>query len=208
MAPGTYQFIETAAPTGYLINETPVKFTIADNANGEPVKVQTQLTDYQGSVVLKKVNDSGQTLEGAAFDLLSEDGTVISNLVTDADGKISASGLAPGNYYFTETAAPVGYKLDSTPIPFTILTTAVDKPELIELEFTNKKLPPQILPPKPVEPEKPNHPRKTDKTSDTNAKTTRSKTRGTNNATKTNTKSRSNAKTSNQTRNQITANRR
>ncbi|MBC6134983.1 collagen binding domain-containing protein [Listeria booriae] len=160
LAPGTYHFIETAAPTGYLINETPVEFTIADNANGEPVKVQTQLTDYQGSVVLKKINDSGQTLEGAAFDLLSEDGTVISSLVTDADGKVSASGLAPGNYYFTETAAPVGYKLDSTPIPFTILTTAVDKPELIELEFTNKKLPPQILPPKPVEPEKPTTPEK------------------------------------------------
>ncbi|MGD6734810.1 prealbumin-like fold domain-containing protein, partial [Listeria ivanovii] len=43
------------------------------------------------------------------------------DLVSDADGKIELTDLAPGDYQFIETQAPTGYKLDATPVPFTIV---------------------------------------------------------------------------------------
>ena len=40
LAPGTYRFVETQAPTGYLLNETPsASFTIAKDNQGKPATV-------------------------------------------------------------------------------------------------------------------------------------------------------------------------
>ena len=36
LAPGDYQFIETKAPRGYVLDETPVELTFASKALGEP----------------------------------------------------------------------------------------------------------------------------------------------------------------------------
>ncbi|WP_267907358.1 MULTISPECIES: prealbumin-like fold domain-containing protein, partial [unclassified Enterococcus] len=36
LAPGDYQFIETKAPEGYVLNTTPVAFTIEYSAKGQP----------------------------------------------------------------------------------------------------------------------------------------------------------------------------
>ncbi|KJU74802.1 hypothetical protein AH70_04435 [Pediococcus damnosus LMG 28219] len=77
---------------------------------------------YDGSVTLNKTDsNTGKSLQGAEFSLTKDDDPKFEqNLTTDSNGTISVSKLASGSYKFTETAAPDGYKLDNTPIPFTI----------------------------------------------------------------------------------------
>ncbi|MFZ4355755.1 prealbumin-like fold domain-containing protein, partial [Enterococcus gallinarum] len=52
LAPGTYRFVETQAPTSYLLNETPsASFTIAKDNQGKPATVvlKAPFINYQGA---------------------------------------------------------------------------------------------------------------------------------------------------------------
>ncbi|HHQ1228146.1 TPA: MSCRAMM family protein, partial [Listeria innocua] len=110
LAPGDYQFVETKAPTGYVLDATPTKFTVEFNQTAAVV-VTKENTAKAGSVVLTKQDSATKaTIAGAEFELQKADGTKVSeNLVTDADGKIEVNDLAPGDYQFVETKAAAGY---------------------------------------------------------------------------------------------------
>lgn len=97
-----------------------------------------------GAVILEKINNLGTLLSGAVFRLekkvyvtntvsvpsgvqTSYDingnyywNTMISTLTTNSNGQIVLKNIPYGQYRFIETAAPVGYVLDSTPHEFTI----------------------------------------------------------------------------------------
>ncbi|MFH4122145.1 SpaA isopeptide-forming pilin-related protein, partial [Acinetobacter baumannii] len=65
--------------------------------------------------------ESSIALAGAVFTLQDANGTEIAkDLKTDEHGALVIPDLAPGDYQFIETAAPEHYKLDQTPIKFTI----------------------------------------------------------------------------------------
>ncbi|MDF09952.1 LPXTG cell wall anchor domain-containing protein [Listeria monocytogenes] len=121
LAPGDYQFVETKAPTGYVLDGTPTKFTVEFNQEAAVV-VTKENTAKTGSVVLTKEDSvSKATLSGAEFELQNDAGTKVqANLTTNADGKLEVTDLAPGDYKFVETKAPTGYELDATPVTFTI----------------------------------------------------------------------------------------
>lgn len=85
--------------------------------------------------VIKKEQSStgdatGTPLAGAEFKLLKEKNGVFEELkdengealilTTDAEGKLTFSGLSEGNYKLVEHKAPAGYNLDSTERPFTL----------------------------------------------------------------------------------------
>ena len=134
LAPGDYQFIETQAPTGYLLNTEPLPFTIATEATGKPetVVVTTDFINYQGQAELLKVNEKNQPLTGAEFKLVDAAGKVVKEqLLSDEQGKVFVEDLAPGDYQFIETKAPTGYLLNTEPLPFTIATEAAGKPEIV-----------------------------------------------------------------------------
>ncbi|MBC1936966.1 LPXTG cell wall anchor domain-containing protein [Listeria grandensis] len=123
LKPGKYSLVETAAPSGYTLDSTPVAFEIAFGDDQTPVTVSKENTMKNGSVELTKVDsdDHAVTLAGATFDLLDEQGTILkTGLTTDGNGFLEVSDLKPGKYSFVETAAPFGYTLDSTPITFEI----------------------------------------------------------------------------------------
>lgn len=125
LTPGAYQFIETKAPTGYVLDKTPITFTIT-NTQTEAVQVTAENTQQAGDVILTKVDqtDTSKTLKGAVFDLQNQDGTTLqADLTTNSDGQITVEGLASGKYQFVEVKAPKGYILDKTPIKFTITNT-------------------------------------------------------------------------------------
>ncbi|WP_177304811.1 DUF7507 domain-containing protein [Salisediminibacterium selenitireducens] len=91
--------------------------------------------ESNANVALTKVNEEGDRLEGAVFELRNEDGEVISSAhSTDENGQVFIYGLSDGEYSFVETKAPEGYILDETPIVFTVNTL---QETLIELDVLN-----------------------------------------------------------------------
>ncbi|KOC22017.1 SpaA isopeptide-forming pilin-related protein [Bacillus velezensis] len=131
LAPGHYAFIETKAPDGYMLNTEKVEFTISESAEGKPESTDAgTAVNYKGSVRLTKEDAEGRNLEGAVFKIIDRDGkTVKEDLVSDKDGKVETSGLAPGHYAFIETKAPDGYMLNTEKAEFTISESAEGKPE-------------------------------------------------------------------------------
>ncbi|MFT9097715.1 SpaA isopeptide-forming pilin-related protein, partial [Liquorilactobacillus sp.] len=123
LKPGSYYFVETAAPAGYDFNkDTHYDFTVELQTTTKVATVSAGNTETTGSVVLTKTDsDTNQPLAGATFDLYKADGTrVVSGLTTDSNGQLTYDNLKPGNYYFVETAAPAGYDLDSSKKSFTV----------------------------------------------------------------------------------------
>ncbi|MCH4160220.1 MAG: Ig-like domain-containing protein, partial [Bifidobacterium sp.] len=137
---GEYYVVETAAPAGYVKDGKQQAFTIS-GANG---KIQQTLdvsnAELTGAVKLSKSDgDTGKALAGAVFDLFKSDGSkVASDLKTGEDGTVSFDGLKPGDYYFVETAAPAGYKLDGAKLPFTVELQTTKK--VASVEASNAEL--------------------------------------------------------------------
>lgn len=135
LAPGDYRFVETEAPEGYILNTEPLNFTIEESAEGEPEVVDLGgFANYQGSVMLTKVDENSEPLAGAVFQLESSDGTVLrEGLVSNEEGHISVEGLAPGDYRIFETEAPEGYILNTEVVTFTIEESTEGEPEVVTL---------------------------------------------------------------------------
>lgn len=135
---GEYQFIETKAPEGYILDSQPILFNIK-NAQTEAVQVVAKNIRENHDVLLKKVDSkTNKTLEGAIFELQDASGkTLQKDLKTDSLGQIIIKGLQPENYQFVETKAPEGYQLDSTPVKFTITK---DSTETVKVTKTNDKI--------------------------------------------------------------------
>ncbi|WP_413378093.1 SpaA isopeptide-forming pilin-related protein [Alkalihalobacillus sp. 1P02AB] len=140
LPPGDYQLVETKAPEHYVLDETPVIFTIEKGQTVIPVLTKEN-TLIPGSVVIKKVDEDNENVRliGAEFKLEAEDGTIIAeNLVTDEDGRIIVQDLAPETYYFIETKAPEHYQLDATPQKVIVERS---QEEAAIITMTNKLIP-------------------------------------------------------------------
>ncbi|MDT1959542.1 SpaA isopeptide-forming pilin-related protein, partial [Carnobacterium divergens] len=102
LLPGSYQFIETVAPNGYILDETPISFEITDSQQ-EPIQVSKINKKILGNVLLTKTAETndGKKLEGAIFKLQDSNGTLLKeNLVTNSEGELFVDGLLPGSYQF------------------------------------------------------------------------------------------------------------
>ncbi|MFD2728656.1 SpaA isopeptide-forming pilin-related protein [Enterococcus camelliae] len=122
LKPGSYYFVETAAPAGYEFDKDAkyvANLPLQTTENKQVVKVTAENAQKTGSVVLTKMDsDTNKTLAGATFALYKADGTQVNvkdpnPMITNADGKLTVDNLKPGNYYFVETAAPAGYEFDA-----------------------------------------------------------------------------------------------
>lgn len=122
LKPGSYQFVETKAPKGYKLNGNPIPFTV-DADQTAPKQLIAQNEIYIGSVELLKVDAAtGDTLEGAEFELWDAVGNVVkTGLTTDQDGKLFVDQLKAGGYQFVEIKAPDDYVLNVTPLEFEII---------------------------------------------------------------------------------------
>ncbi|MDA9471007.1 SpaA isopeptide-forming pilin-related protein [Enterococcus sp. 5H] len=134
LLPGHYRINETKAPTGYLLNTTPIEFDVLKNANNQIPTVNLAMVDYQGSAELQKNDEEGNSLIGAVFKVVDQNGNIVQdNLTSDLSGKVNVTGLAPGNYKFVETKAPNGYILNTEEYSFSIINSDTGKPETIEV---------------------------------------------------------------------------
>ncbi|WP_379945970.1 SpaA isopeptide-forming pilin-related protein [Enterococcus devriesei] len=137
LAPGDYKFVEVTAPTGYLLNQTEIDFTIPEKAAGKPEQVKANngadFINYKGSAILRKTDISNNKLVNAEFKVVDEAGNKVGDtIISNPDGEVIANGLAPGKYAFVEEQAPAGYLINTDPVPFEIATEASGEPEQVK----------------------------------------------------------------------------
>ena len=106
---GTFTLRESLAPSPDWQIAADIQVTIR---NGETTTVKVPHSYKNGAVVIQAVNSVGLPLQGACFTLTNA-GNV--EICTDATGQATVSGLAPGSRTLTQTKAPFGYKLNTTP---------------------------------------------------------------------------------------------
>ncbi|MDC4248081.1 MSCRAMM family protein [Enterococcus faecium] len=130
----TYYFIETKAPVGYVLDQTPVEFSI--EYAGQTASVVKQANAVKKNKVItggfdliktanynwyttawnwltgKDPSDQPTVLEGVEFTVKQDFGKkeVVRKSVTDKQGYVSFDKLPYGTYVVSETKTPVGYK--------------------------------------------------------------------------------------------------
>lgn len=112
---GTYYLVESAAPSGYVLDSTPV--TVEITTGGQTVSKTFVNAPAVGSIVVTKTDAaSGAALSGVHFKLVDTNGSIVKEGDTDSNGTLSFTNVPLGNYQLIETATVDGYVLDSTPV--------------------------------------------------------------------------------------------
>lgn len=108
---GEYTVIEKEAPPGYLLNTTPQKVNIVQDA--EIYHVTFENKAGKGNIEITKTEDgSGRKLAGAEFAIWDKSMAQVDTVVTGESGVGVSSSLPVGTYYIQETRAPEGYVID------------------------------------------------------------------------------------------------
>src|SRR5580765_2804543 len=140
----TYTITETVAPAGYALDSTPRMITVPSSGvldvslGTAGINDTSDFHDALGSIAWEKRDTAGTliTVAGATFTvspnpLVGGVGTytVIDNSTNDTDpaiGQIKIANIKVGQTYtITETVAPSGYALDSTPRMITVPSSGV-----------------------------------------------------------------------------------
>lgn len=172
---GNYKMIETVAPVGYVLDDTPIEFSVEYVDDSTPIVEITQsiLNDKQDVVVdvTKKITGTSYNLAGAKFELSAEsdivnyEGTVIVNA-----GDVIATGTSASNgkvnfgldlpfgvdYKIVEISAPAGYTMSDEEFTFTatLPNNSTDESVTYSKVFYNDG-------PTPSTPDKPDTPKST-----------------------------------------------
>ena len=116
---GSYTYQEISAPSGYVVDDTKYPITITSTT----LNITATRTNALGkaSVEISKVDaDSETPLQGAGFRLYDASGSQVAEGYTDANGKLTFTGLKLGSYTCKEFQAPAGYELDETAFSVTL----------------------------------------------------------------------------------------
>ena len=130
---GTYTLKEIAAPTGYLLNATPVQITINEDSDNEHIyKMNNERIDIK----VLKVDENGVPLKGVTLTLLDADKKSLNKTWLTTDRAYSLEGLGEGTYYVQETNTIAGYILDNS-----LKKIVVDRDHLIQtVTIANKPI--------------------------------------------------------------------
>ncbi|TCD54550.1 Cna B-type domain-containing protein [Alloscardovia theropitheci] len=74
--------------------------------------INAEANGYNYTLKIKKVNEQGESLANAQFDIIRDrSGAVVGSVTTDSNGEASIDGLLRDDYTIRETSAPTGYAL-------------------------------------------------------------------------------------------------
>lgn len=123
---------EIAAPTGYILQDTPK--TIEVKA-GQSYELTFTNKKAYGLQIRKVVKGTGEALAGAKFKVEKVSGERIGEYTSNSAGLVNIAGLEDGIYVVTEIKAPDGYRIDTNP-----KNVIVKAGELATVEFENAKM--------------------------------------------------------------------
>ncbi|MFT4145474.1 MAG: SpaA isopeptide-forming pilin-related protein [Mobilitalea sp.] len=117
---GNYTIREISAPANYIKSDAVITAVVSYNEQegntlvtlspNEPV-VNVLDPTISGTIELLKVDDKGQPLSGAVFELYDENGNAIREATSDSKGKVSFLEVSLGSYTLKEKSAPKGYEV-------------------------------------------------------------------------------------------------
>jgi len=138
---GTYYFKELETLPGYKLDPNIYEFSVS---NGVDDNIKIMVTKepivnemIKSCLVIRKIDSSGNALEGASFRIFDSYNNLIYEGTTNSEGIISVDNLAYGKYHFYEVSAPNGYYLSSK--IYEINVSSDD--DLIEVSVLNEKMP-------------------------------------------------------------------
>ena len=123
---------EIAAPTGYILQDTPKTIEVKAGQNYELTFTNRKAYGLQ---IRKTVKGTGEALAGAKFKVEKVSGERIGEYTSNSAGLVNISGLEDGIYVVTEIKAPDGYRIDTNP-----KNVIVKAGELATVEFENAKM--------------------------------------------------------------------
>ena len=116
---GSYTYQEISAPSGYVADDTKYQITITSTTLNI-TETRTNALGKASVEIIKVVADSNTPLQGAGFRLYDASGSQVAEGYTDANGKLTFTGLKLGSYTCKEFQAPAGYELDDTVFPIVL----------------------------------------------------------------------------------------
>lgn len=82
-------------------------------------------------------------MKGAVYGIYSEDGTKVTTITTDVNGKATSSSIKLGKYYPLEETAPAGYVLNTNKIHFELTyarqTMEITSTDISQVEQEQKR---------------------------------------------------------------------
>lgn len=133
---GDYTIKETKAPTGYVLDSSPISITIADATSSQVIQKLVGNDKVRHSIkITKKASDTGALLDGAEFTLYkTSDNRQVGQAIT-VKGVATITNIVAGDYYLKETKAPPFYNstIDKVPVKITV----TDSPQVITKEISN-----------------------------------------------------------------------
>lgn len=138
LSPSTkYYAVEKEAPLGYKLNDKAVAFEVGTSTSTVTLKDQPGTVSFTIAKKDSATNGSAQpgcNLEGAEFKLvsLSTAGWSVTGK-TDANGVLKIEGIPLGSFQVVETAAPLGYRLDTTVHTYNVDASQLNDQGVVEL---------------------------------------------------------------------------
>ena len=134
--PGDYYAEEIQPPHGYVLNDTryPLELQAGELAT-------LTIGNYRkDGLYIRKVDENGEPIAGAVFELRRGSGEVLLRETTDANGLIYRGFLTTDTYIAEEVQAPEGFILDENN-PQSIFIDETDDNKEYVLTFVNKRKP-------------------------------------------------------------------
>ncbi|NBI11745.1 hypothetical protein D1641_17405, partial [Colidextribacter sp. OB.20] len=137
---GSYTAEEVTPPEGYTkspdVNKTKQTF----RWDGKTDIALVFENDAKVKVKLIKLDDSGNPLPGAVFNIV-KDGQIIGTEATKADGSITVTDVTEGMYAFVEVSAPAPYATLTEPVIAHVDQATINGGGTVTVTAADKKLP-------------------------------------------------------------------
>lgn len=125
----TFNKFPSSAVGTSIIYKKPNEQSMVEFHLESSVKATITVKEQMGKVTLTKTGEeSGTTmfnqnysLKGAVYGIYSEDGTKVTTITTDENGKATSSSIKLGKYYALEEKAPAGFVLNTNKIHFELV---------------------------------------------------------------------------------------